>query len=180
MNNNNTHNEDFFSDKEIPKATGFNAPNNYFDSLEDALFAKISEEQLPEKTGFKTPDDYFSTLEDQIFEKITPKKETKVIPLFKRIKKMIPTVAAASVLLFVSIYAYNSIGTKKHYTEPELADIENWFDESFSFEFHSNDIAIVFEEQDFSEIDFSLSVNDESIEDYLDHIDDTTLFEEFQ
>ncbi len=55
----------------------FKVPENYFDTFEERLFAKISQEDtdtslLSDKitSGFKTPDGYFDTLESQLLSKL--------------------------------------------------------------------------------------------------------------
>ena len=41
------------------KEKGFKAPDGYFDTVEDAIFAQLSSEKFPEKEGFTVPPSYF-------------------------------------------------------------------------------------------------------------------------
>ncbi len=58
-----------------PTENSFKVPKGYFDTVEDAIFAKLAVEKLSKKEGFSTPDSYFDTIEDSVFEKI--QKENK-------------------------------------------------------------------------------------------------------
>ncbi|MCF6348132.1 MAG: hypothetical protein L3J20_07525 [Flavobacteriaceae bacterium] len=53
--------------------SSFKVPKGYFDTVEDAVFTKLSTKKLSEKEGFSMPDSYFNTVEDRVLEKI--KKE---------------------------------------------------------------------------------------------------------
>jgi len=66
------------------KETGFKAPKDYFDNLEDSILSEIKLKESSSDTGFKTPKDYFETLEDRIIEKTSEKKTPKVISLLNR------------------------------------------------------------------------------------------------
>ncbi len=53
-----------------PTENSFKVPKGYFDTVEGAVFAKLSAEKLSEKEGFSTPDSYFDSVEDNVLEKI--------------------------------------------------------------------------------------------------------------
>lgn len=53
-----------------PTENSFKVPKGYFDTVEDAVFAKLSAEKLSDKEGFSTPDSYFDSVEDNVLEKI--------------------------------------------------------------------------------------------------------------
>ena len=59
-------------------SNGFSIPKNYFGTVEDAVFKKLSEEKIDKNSAFKTPDNYFSTIEDRVFDNI--KSEEKKMP----------------------------------------------------------------------------------------------------
>ena len=55
------------------KKSGFEIPTNYFDTIEDAVFAELKAENLQNKTtkkAFKTPENYFNSLEDIVIAKL--------------------------------------------------------------------------------------------------------------
>lgn len=49
---------------------GYKLPEGYFDSVEDAVFSKLSSASFPEKEGFSTPTSYFDKIEDKIVRKL--------------------------------------------------------------------------------------------------------------
>jgi len=71
--------------------SGFKAPKGYFDTVEDAVFAKLSTKKLPEKEGFSAPDSYFDTVADNILEKIQKEESNQTTsPLDKQTGFKIP------------------------------------------------------------------------------------------
>jgi hypothetical protein len=160
------------------KKTGFCIPQNYFNNLEDVINVKLSEEKLPIKNGFKTPSTYFNNLEDKFLSTIlSSKKETKVIYFKDKILKMIPYAAAACIVLFISLNSF-VFTTDEELTINSLTDteIEYWLD---SYTLNTNDISIVLEDDLLEENDFYFTtIRDETIEDYINSIDNTTLLNE--
>ncbi len=57
-----------------PTKNSFKIPKGYFDTVEDAVFAKLTTEKLSDKEGFSTPDSYFDTVADNVLEKIEKEK----------------------------------------------------------------------------------------------------------
>ena len=53
----------------------FKVPQGYFETIEDAVFAKLAAEKLPKKEGFLVPDTYFETIEDGVLKKIQEEKK---------------------------------------------------------------------------------------------------------
>lgn len=175
MNDNKQHNEDFLNQK-LGKQPGFNMPDNYFNDLENDLMSKLIVEDLPEKCGFETPEHYFDSLEDQILNKIngeTKTSEPKVISLRKRIVKFTSFAAAASVVLFITFQFINIPTT----TEETNITIDEWFENS---DVTTDELALLFDDQDFSENDLSYASDENGIEDYLDNIDNSSLLDEIQ
>lgn len=167
-----------FIDKKTGRNSGFSVPTNYFEDLEDAIFAKITTPELSKETGFKTPKNYFSDVENTILEKISEKEtQSKVIDFKARILKIVPYFAAASIVLLIT---FNSLifNKKETITFDSLSknDIENWFD---SNTLSSTDIAAVLGD-DFLEMnDFSFSkLKTENLENYLNEIDNQLLLDE--
>jgi hypothetical protein len=177
MENEIINSENYINNK-VGQKTGFSAPSNYFDTLEDVIASKISEENLPKETAFKTPENYFSNLEDSILAQVTSKeKEVKVISFKDRILKFIPIAAAASVVLFISLNSF-VFNADEEMTLDALSDndIEYWLDANT---LNTNDIAAILEDDILEENEFSLTdIKDESIEDYINSIDNTSLLNE--
>lgn len=174
MDNNLKHSEDFIRNK-VGNNTGFSAPKNYFQNLEDNLLSTVVEEKLPAQTSFEVPSDYFSKLEDEILAKVAvPKKEVKVIPLRKRILQYASIASAACVLLFVGLQFFNKTTTTLN--DITVADIENWYDNSYET-IDSNELALVLTEDDLNENDFFNTENSTELEEYLENIDPTLLNE---
>jgi len=147
------------------KSAGFKIPNDYFESLNDKIFSKLSNEsQLDsiKETSFKVPDDYFESFNATIFEKILGEKEAKVIQLFsKRNLIYVSSIAAAILLLFnLSIFEI-----KPAFDNLETETVENYIiDENIS----SYEIAALLSDEHIEEnliIDYS--INEDNIEEYL-------------
>lgn len=173
------------------KKPGFKTPNGYFNTLEDAVFAKVSSDKLPAKEGFEVPDNYFDAVEDSVFEKInTEKNETgfkipenyletvednvfknlnnqpKVID-FKTIflKRVIPIAAAASLLLFIFIN-YNQT-SDVDLDQLASTEIEQWIDDDL-ITFDTHEITEVFDD---IELESQPVFEDEELMDYLNGTD---------
>jgi len=83
------------------KGTGFIIPDEYFDNFES---------QVLSKTTHDIPKDYFNNLEDMVFKRIknTSSSNIEVVTLKEKIiKKYIPILAAASVVLFIGLNFYS-------------------------------------------------------------------------
>ena len=93
-----------YINNKVGKKTGFSAPTNYFDNLQDSIQAKIAEESFSKKSAFKVPENYFEDLENNVLGRISSEvKETKVISFKERVFKLIPIAAAASIILFIGL-----------------------------------------------------------------------------
>ena len=162
----------------LGKKSGFSIPKNYFNTTEDAIEAKLSEEKFTKEKGFTIPDSYFKELENDILAKVSPtKKETKVISFKERILKFIPIAAAASVILFIGLNSFVFNKTEE-LTLDSLSDvdIEYWLD---SNTINTNDVTVILQEDLLDEDDFYFAtLEDENIEDYINSIDNTSIFEE--
>ncbi|MFL0099818.1 hypothetical protein [Tenacibaculum maritimum] len=160
-----------------PKITsGFSVENEYFNSIEDSFYCKILEENLPKSHGFKTPPQYFDFIEDNILSK------TKKFPaqtFFQKVRQLIPTIAAASVLLFIALN-YFTFGSKAiTFDEITAIDIENWYENGYGT-VDSDEIATTLEQSDFNDDNFLNSTKDHDIETYLENINTTTLIDEIR
>jgi hypothetical protein len=90
----------------------FEVPLGYFEDLSERIETRITISELPKAThNFDVPAGYFDNLQDRINAKIgvaEPKKEAKVVPLWKR--GMVKYASAACFLLVSTfgIYVYQN------------------------------------------------------------------------
>ena len=160
---------------------GFNTPLNYFDNLEDTILSKVREEHIPNEISFLAPNDYFSTFDEELLSKIEfPQKESKVISFKSRFLRIIPTAAAACMLLFIGLN-YFSINEKISFETISSEELELWFDESNL----DNDAInlLEFVDTDFNNnniIEDDTSINDDDILEYLNTINNSTLLTEIE
>jgi hypothetical protein len=199
MENKNTHNEDWLSglpkksgfdvpegyfdavedqfsaklrEESLPDETGFDVPEGYFDALEDKLQTRLIQESLPRESGFGVPEGYFDSLEDTILAKVDLPKEVKVIPLRTRILRISSIAAVFAIMLTV----YFSVPNEE--IEPTSDEIAAWIDENIN-EIDTEYIVDSFDEEttlDASFFEDSLESN--TIENYLDEDDTYILIEE--
>jgi hypothetical protein len=170
-------NSENYISKKTGNKTGFSTPTDYFNNLEDVIATRISEENFTKEIGFEVPDTYFNNLEDIILAKVSSEKETKIISFKDRVLKLIPYAAAASIVLFIGLNSF-VFNTDKELTIDSLTDteIEYWLD---SNTLNTNDISIVLEDDLLDEIDFYFTtIKDETIEDYINSIDNVALLNE--
>lgn len=167
-----------FINEKTGKKSGFSSPSNYFDNLEEEISCKILEENFEQEIGFNVPHTYFENLDNTILAKVNSKeKKSKVIPLRSKVLKFIPYAAAACIALFIGLNSF-VFNVNEQITLENLSDtdIENWLD---SNTLNTNDITEILENEILDENDFSLTeLQDDSIEDYIISIDNTSLFNE--
>ncbi|MDA9339668.1 hypothetical protein N9Q68_01715 [Polaribacter sp.] len=173
-------NSEQFINQVVGKKTGFFVSENYLEEIEDNFATHLFAEKNTKKTVFEIPSNYFNTLEAKILEKTVVNKESiKVISFKQRILKVVPLLAAAAVILFIGINSFN-FEKKLQPTFDSITDIEmeNWL-ENNSNNINSEDIVMVFSEDDFLEIDFAFtSIEDVNIERYIYTSDDLTILNE--
>lgn len=171
-------NSEYYIQNKVIGATGFSAPTNYFDTLEEGISAKLSEEKFSKRIAFKVPENYFSNIDTSILSKVSSiKKETKIISFKERFFKIVPFVAAASILLFVGLNSF-IFKTNNKLTLDSLSDndIEYWLD---SNTLNNQDIASILQDEILDENEFYFSdIKDQSIEDYINFLDNDTLLNE--
>jgi len=169
--------EEFITNK-VGKKTGFKVLENYFESLEDAIFTRLSEELFTKQTGFETPSNYFNNLEETILTKISSEeKVVKVIPLYTRIARFASIASAACVLLFVGFQLFSSSETISFDTLA-FGDVENWVENNIVL-IDSYELNDAFKISDFDGNELLLSeISDETIENYLTNVDTSTLLNE--
>jgi purine-nucleoside phosphorylase len=136
--------------------SGFTTPTDYFDTLSDRLFEKISGEintsLLPETSGFIVPDNYFDKNEKEVLRRIHHSK-TKVIKLKATLYK-VSGIAAILLLTIVSPMLYNSAETKKN----ELAEMS--YLEMNSEELGIYEVGSMLDNNDLAELENELIYNE--------------------
>jgi len=146
------------------KSTGFKTPDNYFDSLEDKLFERISNQDFIEDietTGYTVPNDYFKSIEDKVLNKLDT-KNTPVVSLFTRKSFYYIAGIAASLLLLFAIFT-NTNKTE----ELSLEIVESYLENR---DLDSYEIAQLLSDTDLLEDDFTIietPYNEDNLEYYL-------------
>ncbi len=173
MENKEIHNGDWLS--KLPKGSGFEAPEGYFDGVEDDFSTRLKEELFPNEVGFEVPEGYFNGLEDRILQQVELPKKGKVISLKTRILRT-ASIAAVFALMFTG---YQFIFNQTQ--EPTPDEIAAWMDMNIGAIYTQDIIDELDESTDFSEPDFlDSSLESNSIETYFDQNDTYILIEESQ
>jgi len=114
------------------------------------------------KSGFKAPDAYFESLADRVMLNL-PMQEVKVIPLYKR-RPVWVTSAAAALVLSLSLILNKNEAAKKT-ALPDNKAIENYF--AYQADISSYELLQNLDVEDVSELQESVNISDEAIEEYL-------------
>mgnify|MGYP006106260075 CR=1 FL=1 len=180
MSNENKHSEDYLNSISKNKDP-FTTPDSYFATIEDRVLTQLSEEELPSKNAYVVPSNYFKNFEDTLFSRSEfHKKKPKVITFESRIRRFIPTAAAACILFFIGFnYFYSTAETTFDNISGE--ELELWFLDS-NLDGSSRDL-LEFIDIDFTENDLledDTSINDEDIIAYLNTISDSSLLTEIE
>jgi len=157
------------------KGSGFKAPENYFQGLENSVLNKIKLKDI-ETPGFTMPKGYLDTLEDNVLAKVSENKDTKVINLFSRRNLLYVSSIAASILLLFNLSVFESNRTASFDTL-DTATVENYIMNEY---INSYDMASLLTDENIVEEDFiEHSFSDENVENYiLNNIDIEYYFSE--
>lgn len=112
------------------------------------------------KSGFKAPDGYFNGFTDRLMQQL-PEEENPVIPLYRRAKVWLSAVAAVLVLALGLTVYFRQIATK----QPDDSAIENYL--VYQSGLSTYDLIQNLNEKDIKELEQSIAINDDAIEDYL-------------
>lgn len=113
------------------------------------------------KAGFKAPDSYFEGFTERLMQQL-PEQEVKVVPLYMRRPVWMTAVAAVFVvMLTLGIFFKTNTET----TQPDDAAIENYL--VYQANINTYDLVQAMDEQDIAELENTIGVSDEAIEDYL-------------
>ncbi|TYB77437.1 hypothetical protein ES677_00455 [Bizionia gelidisalsuginis] len=143
------------------KNTGFKTPQNYFEAFEINIQTTARLKKEVPQSGFKTPDHYFET-----FKVISPtlKKETKVLPLYKKVILSFGSIAAA-LLVFFSL---NLFKKDLNFNALSTATLDSYLLE----EANSSELSHLFSNSELTEsqfIDYDLNID--TIDSLLDNED---------
>ncbi|MFD1163559.1 MULTISPECIES: hypothetical protein [Hwangdonia] len=148
------------------KSSGFKTPDNYFESFDDELLAKLKTSNKLDgikTTGFKVPNDYFETIDDTILNAVKNQRDTKVISLFTWKKVAYASAVAASIILMFNLVFNTS--EELTFDSLETASIENYLAEE---DFTSYELATLLTEEELnSEAFTNTNITEDSLEDYL-------------
>lgn len=174
-------NSESFIKSNIKNNHGFSVPNDFFDNLEDTVMANITEQKFNQENAFSVPANYFENFEDELFSKIIPtKKHVKIISLKERLLKIIPTTAAACILLFIGLNYFN---TSESYNFDSIStdELDSWIE---NYVESSNNSSIELVDEDFKNSNIleeeETNLNDEDILEYFNTIDNTSLLTEIE
>lgn len=180
----------------IKKDTGFQVSENYFQTIEDGVFAAISEKKLvniKKSENFKVPDNYFENTEDVVLTKLKSEllenknnsipenyfenledrvftklnKKQKVISFRKNTLKYVASFAIAASLALIFILNPSKKGSEITFDSLETSEIEQLIQNGL-IEVNSVTLSSAF--PDF-EVDNSLNNNSISNEDLLNYLD---------
>lgn len=164
--------------KKNKNISGFKTPENYFESFEEHLFAKISEENFPKSTGHKVPDGYFQNLEDRVLKTvINSEKPKKVIPLFP--KKYFGYAATIAACLLIGFTIFNTKTDNSSLDSLQLAAIDTYIEDG-NLNLDLYDLTSYIDDEDFTDLNFDArQFSETALENYiLENIDEETLINE--
>lgn len=176
------------------KKSGFEIPANYFETIEDAVIAKLKTNKLLLKgtqNPFIVPDNYFNSIEDIVITKLKAealhiknsnsipenyfetlenkvlseiKTTPKVISLKSKFIKYVAPIAIAASLLL--IFVLNNSSTNVTFASLSSSEIENWIDNG-SIDIDALTIASIYPEIELNDEIYSESLSDEEVLEYL-------------
>lgn len=124
---------------------------------------KLNEEQKI-KPGFTNPDNYFESFSDKLMQQL-PKREVKVVPLYKRKPVWFSAAAGFVVMATLGVFYTN---TQQSTTTPALPDdaaVENYL--MYQVNVNSYDLMQNLNQQDIDELEKSIAISDDAIKEYL-------------
>lgn len=149
-------------------STGFKTADNYFESIEDKLFERLSEKESIlniETSGYTVPEDYFDVIENNILSKINP-EEKPVIALRSRTKFYYIAGIAASFVLLFSIFFNNKNLTLEAI---DMVSLESYV---YQEDYTSDELAALFKTNEISETDFiDVQIPEETLNQYIENIE---------
>ncbi len=112
-------------------------------------------------SGFKAPDAYFDSFTDRLMQQLPHQEEARVIPLYRRKPVWLSAAASFAVMLTAGIFFMTTRVTP----EPDDAAIENYL--VYQANINTYDLIQDLDSQDIAELEQTIPVSDEAIEEYL-------------
>lgn len=115
--------------KQKTSDNNFEVPQNYFEELTERIQTHIALAEMPKaENTFAVPENYFDTLQSRITDRIAasePKKEAKIIPLWRR--NIVKYASAACFVLMASfgVYFYQNGSTTTTVQQVQSAESVN-------------------------------------------------------
>lgn len=151
------------AEKKFPEKVGFTVPPTYLEEVENNVLKKLSEEKIQKETGQKIPEAYFESIEDRVFAKLKDEKpEVKVISFRSVLLKRVIPFAAAASLLL--FFILNSNRDTISLDNVASTEIEKWIENDL-ITLDAYEIAEVYSDIELDNQDY---FGDEEIIDYLD------------
>ncbi|WP_372792649.1 hypothetical protein [Lutibacter sp.] len=180
------------------KKAGFEIPENYFESIEDAIIAELKTETLLKKgtkETFKTPENYFDSIEEIVISKLKAeviqnntettipenyfenlenqvlskiKTTPKVIFLKSKFIKFATPIAIAASLLLV--FVLNNKSKTVTFESLASSEIETWIDNG-NIDIDALSIASIYPEIELNNEINSASLSDDEVFEYLNEED---------
>ncbi len=150
----------------------FNTPENYFNTFEDLVIAKLKTQSLQLENNNTVPENYFNSLEDKVIDKINSKP--KVISLKKITKYIAPIAIAAS---FLIIFLINKNSTNITFESIASSEIEEFIDLG-NIDYDAESLAIIFPNVELDDTNFISSLSDSDVLEYLNENNLEELFYE--
>jgi hypothetical protein len=149
------------------KGSGFIVPEDYFDSIETKVLAKLSND---------VPKNYFDTLEDAVFARLNKniKQDVKILSLKQKIViRYAPILAAASVVFFIILNFYNT-SNNLSFDSLDTENISTWLEYTTYDSSNSYVLGALLDTED---INILASINENDINDsqLLDYLDKTNI-----
>ncbi|NNF19038.1 MAG: hypothetical protein HKN61_04625 [Flavobacteriaceae bacterium] len=154
--------------KKKPENSGFKVPENYFESLEARLKARMEDpvENIPGESGFAVPEGYFESFDARLKSRM-PQTEPKVIRLETYRKYWVSAVSVAAILL-LTFTLFIPTDDELSFDDLAKGDIEAYF-EGKDLELDEYEIAQVIpvDELEVHEL-LEENIDREELIDYLD------------
>ncbi|AWH85745.1 hypothetical protein HYN59_11775 [Flavobacterium album] len=111
-------------------------------------------------SGYKAPDGYFDSFTERLMQQL-PQQEAKVIPLYKRKPVWLSVAASFIIMLTLGVFLTTNTSTP----QPDDEAIESYL--AYQTNINSYDLMQHLDTQDIAELEQSIPVSDEAIEEYL-------------
>ncbi|MXN90440.1 hypothetical protein GR160_04305 [Flavobacterium sp. Sd200] len=115
------------------------------------------------KPGFTTPDGYFDNFTEKLMQQL-PERKVKTVPLYKRKPVWFSAAAGFIVMATVGVFYTNSQNPTTP-TQPDDAAIENYL--VYQANVNSYDLMQHLDQNDIDELEKSITISDDAIEEYL-------------